>query len=264
MPVIQSQADPSKACPINVETEGRSDAPVLMMCNSLGTDLHMWDPQAGSFAKEFRLVRYDRRGHGKSGVPTGPYTMEMLGRDALAVMDALGLKKVSWCGLSMGGMVGQWLGANAPERIDRLILSNTHSYYPDKAMWDDRIRMAREKGVAGMVEPTMERWFTKEFRERAPDRIAVMRDMFLKTQLEGFIGCCYAVRNMDLRDTHARIMAPTLVIVGAKDPATPPAAGEAIQKSIKGAKLATLDAAHISNFEQPQVYIDTVLRFLKA
>src|ERR1700726_1835808 len=202
MPVIQSQG-----CPINVETEGAANAPVLMLCNSLGTDLHMWDAQAGAFAKDFRLVRYDRRGHGKSGVPKGPYTMEMLGRDALAVMDALGLKKVNWCGLSMGGMVG----------------------------------------------PTMERWFTKEFRERAPDRIAVMRDMFLKTQLDGFLGCCHSVRNMDLRDTHARITAPTLVIVGSRDPATPPAAGEAIQKAIKGARLASLDAAHISNFEQPQV-----------
>jgi 3-oxoadipate enol-lactonase len=115
-----------------------------------------------------------------------------------------------------------------------------------------------------MVDATMERWFTKEFRERAPDRIAVMREMFLKTQLEGFIGCCHAVRNMDLRDTHARITAPTLVIVGTKDPATPPAAGKEIQSRVKDAKLAELEAAHISNFEQPQGYVDTVLGFLKG
>jgi 3-oxoadipate enol-lactonase len=259
MPVIQSDG-----CPINVEVEGPENAPVLMLCNSLGTDLHMWDPQAPSFAKDFRLVRYDRRGHGKSGAPKGPYAMDMLGRDALAVMDSVGAKTVNWCGLSMGGMVGQWLGANAPERIDRLILSNTHSYYPDKAMWDDRIRMAQEKGIAGMVEPTLERWFTKEFRERAPERIAVMREMFLKTPLEGFLGCCHAVRNMDMRDAHARITAPTLVIIGLKDPATPPEAGKYIQEHIRGAKLAGLDAAHISNFEQPQAYVDTVLGFLKT
>jgi 3-oxoadipate enol-lactonase len=259
MPVIQSEG-----CPIHVEVEGPANAPALMLCNSLGTDLHMWDAQAPAFAKDFRLVRYDRRGHGKSGAPKGPYTMEMLGRDALAVMDGLGLKTVSWCGLSMGGMVGQWLGANAPERIERLILSNTHSYYPDKGMWDDRIKFAREKGLAAAVEPTLERWFTKEFRERAPERIAVMREMFLKTPLEGFLGCCYAVRNMDLREAHARITAPTLVIVGIKDPATPPEAGKYIQQHIKGAKLAELDAAHISNFEQPQAYIETVLGFLRA
>src|SRR4030081_3029694 len=133
MPGIQSPG-----CPINVETEGATNAPVLMLCNSLGTDLHMWDAQATAFAKDFRLVRYDRRGHGKSGAPKGPYTMEVLGRDALAVMDGLGLKTVNWCGLSMGGMVGQWLGANAPERIGKLILSNTQSYYSDKAMWEAR------------------------------------------------------------------------------------------------------------------------------
>src|SRR6202171_5008411 len=120
MPVIQSQG-----CAIHVETEGRANAPALMLCNSLGTDRHMWDAQAPDFAKDFRLVRYDRRGHGKSGVPKGPYTMEMLGRDALAVMDGLGIKKINWCGLSMGGMVGQWLGANAPARIERLVLTNT-------------------------------------------------------------------------------------------------------------------------------------------
>lgn len=264
MPVIQSNADPKGPCPIHVEVEGPANAPVLMMCNSLGTDLHMWDLQAPTFVKHFRLVRYDRRGHGRSGVPPGPYSMEMLGRDALAVMDGLGLKTVNWCGLSMGGMVGQWLGANAPERIDRLILSNTHSYYPDKAMWEDRIRNAREKGLAAAVEGTMERWFSKEFRERAPDSIARMRKMFLNTQAEGFLGCCAAIRDMDLRDTHARITAPTLVIVGRKDPATPPAAGEEIRNRIKGAKLAPLDAAHISNIEQPQAYIDTVIGFLKS
>jgi len=264
MPVIQSNADPKQACPINVEVAGPADAPVLMMSNSLGTDLHMWDPQAAAFAKEFRLVRYDRRGHGKSGVPKGPYSMEMLGRDALAVMDGLGLKKVSWCGLSMGGMVGQWLGANAPERIDRLILSNTHSFYADKGMWADRMNGVRDKGLAGAVDGTMERWFTQEFRGRAPDKIAWMREMFLKTPPEGYLGCCAAIRDMDLRPTHERIKAPTLVIVGLKDPATPPAAGEEIQKRVKGAKLAGIDAAHISNLEQPQVYIDTVLGFLKS
>lgn len=258
MPMIQSGG-----CAINVEVEGPADAPALMMCNSLGTNLHMWDPQAPAFAKEFRLVRYDRRGHGKSDVPGGPYTMEQLGRDALAVMDSLGLKRVNWCGLSMGGMVGQWLGGNAPERIDRLILSNTHSYYPDKAVWEDRMRTVREKGMAATADTTIERWFTKEFRERAPAPVARQRAMLLATQPDGYLGCCAAIRDMDLRDTHARIKAPTLVIVGAKDPATPPEAGQEIQKRIKGAKLATLDAAHISNVEQPKAYADTVIGFLK-
>jgi len=259
MPVIDANG-----CPINVVVEGPEGAPFLMLCNSLGTDHRMWDLQVKPFTKHFRLVRYDRRGHGRSGVTPGPYSMAQLGRDALAIMDALGIKRTNWCGLSMGSMVGQWLGANAPERIERLILSNTHSYYADKTMWDDRIKFAREKGLAAAVEPTMERWFSKEFRERAPDAIDRMRKMFLATQVEGFLGCCAAIRNMDLRDTHARIAAPTLVIVGLKDPATPPAAGEEIKSRIKGAKLASIDAAHISNVEQPQAYTDTILGFLKS
>ena len=128
MPMIDADG-----CPIYVEVEGREGAPVLMLSNSLGTNLHMWDDQAGEWAKHFRLVRYDRRGHGKSGSPPGPYSMERFGKDVLAVLDALKIKKINWCGLSMGGMVGQWLGANAPDRVEKLILSNTNFYYADKA-----------------------------------------------------------------------------------------------------------------------------------
>ena len=127
MPTIQSNG-----CPIHVEVEGPENKPVLMLSNSLGTDLHMWDPQVAALTQHFRLVRYDRRGHGRSGVPKGPYTMEMLGRDVLAVLDALKIEKINWCGLSMGGMVGMWLGANAPQRVNRLILSNTSAWFADK------------------------------------------------------------------------------------------------------------------------------------
>jgi 3-oxoadipate enol-lactonase len=258
MPVIQSDG-----CAINVQVEGPEGAPVLMLSNSLGTNMSMWEPQAPAFAQHFRLVRFDRRGHGKSGVPKGPYTMEMLGRDAVAVMDGLGLKTVSWCGLSMGGMEGQWLGANAANRIDKLILSNTSSYYPDKTAWDDRIKIVREKGLGALVGPNMERWFTKEFRERAPDKLEWMSKMFLATDAEGFLGCGMAVRDMDHRALLPKIKAPTLVIIGRHDPATTPEAGEYIRSNIPGATVAMLDAAHISNVEQPQAYTDTVLGFLK-
>jgi len=250
-------------CPIYVEVEGREGAPVLMLSNSLGTNLHMWDEQAGEWAKHFCLVRYDRRGHGKSGVPKGPYSMERFGRDVLAVMDALKIKKINWCGLSMGGMVGQWLGANAPDRVDKLVLSNTNFYYADKAPWADRIKFVQEKGLAQLVDPNMERWFTKEFRARAPQTMARMKEMFLATNPTGYIGCCEAIRDMDFRATNGRISAPTLVIVGKQDPATPPSAGEAIAQQIKGAKLAALAAAHISNMEQPKLYTETVLNFLQ-
>ncbi|MGA2892620.1 MAG: 3-oxoadipate enol-lactonase [Xanthobacteraceae bacterium] len=249
-------------CVIHVEIEGPENAPVLMLSNSLATDLHMWDGQVAPFTRHFRLVRYDRRGHGKSSVPKGPYTMERLGRDVLAVLDGLGISKINWCGLSMGGMVGQWLGANAGNRIDKLILSNTACYYPDKTVWDARFKLVREKGLAGIVDANMERWFTKEFRERAPQAIATMREMFLSTKLEGFIACGEAVRDMDHRPLLAKITAPTLVIAGRHDPATPLEGNEFIRAHIPGAEIAVLEAAHIANVEQPDAYTDTVLGFL--
>ncbi len=259
MPMIDADG-----CPINVEVAGREGAPALILSNSLGTNLHMWDDQVAEWAKHFRLVRYDRRGHGKSGAPKGPYSMERFGRDVLAVADALKIKKFHWCGLSMGGMVGQWLGANAPDRVEKLILSNTNFYYADKAPWADRIKLVQEKGLGDLVDPNMERWFTKEFRARAPQAIARMKTIFLTTNPVGYVASCEAIRDMDFRASNSRIAAPTLVIVGKQDPATPPSAGEAIVTQIKGAKLAALDAAHISNIEQPKIYTETVLNFLRG
>jgi len=148
-----------------------------MLSNSLGTDLHMWDDQVAPFTRHFRLVRYDRRGHGRSGAPKGPYSMERFGRDVLAILDAVGVARINWCGLSMGGMVGQWLGAQAANRIDKLILSNTTCFFADKSMWDDRLKVVREKGLAGMVDANMERWFTKDFRARAAKGRAHSRDV---------------------------------------------------------------------------------------
>jgi 3-oxoadipate enol-lactonase len=249
-------------CTIHAEIEGRDGAPVLMLSNSLGTTLHMWDDQIGPFTKHFRLLRYDRRGHGKSSVPKGPYTMERLGRDVLAVLDGLGIAKVNWCGLSMGGMVGQWLGANAPNRVEKLVLSNTSSYFADKNGWNDRLKLVAEKGVPAFAPANMERWFTKGFRERAPQVVAGVQAMFAATALDGYLGCGAAVRDMDHRALLPKITAPTLVIIGKHDPATVPEAGEYIQQHIPGAKLAIVDAAHLANVEQPQAYADTVLGFL--
>lgn len=257
MPTIDADG-----CPIHVEVEGRSDAPVLMLCNSLGTDLHMWDDQVKPFTERFRLVRYDRRGHGKSGAPKGPYSMERLGRDVLAVLDGLKIAKTNWCGLSMGGMVGMWLGANAPGRMERIILSNTSAYMADKSVWEGRIKTVREQGLKSIVGPTMERWFTKEFRERAPQTIARMSEMFLTTPAEGYIGCGEAIRDMDHREIIRTITAPTMIIAGRHDPATTVEAAEFIRGRIPGATLAVLDAAHIANVERPQDYAGTVLGFL--
>ena len=257
MPHIQADG-----CTIHVEVEGPEESPVLMLSNPLGTNLHMWDEQVAPFTHHFRLVRYDRRGHGKSDAPKGPYSMERLGRDVLAILDGLGIARTNWCGLSMGGMVGMWLGANAPDRIDRLILSNTSAYFADKALWDGRLKLVREKGLSGIVDANMERWFTKDFRERSPQTIARIREMFLATKPEGYIACGEGIRDMDHRPLLAKIKAPTLVIAGKHDPATTLEAGEFIAQHVPGAKLAVLEAAHIANMEQPQAYAETVLGFL--
>jgi len=257
MPVIESDG-----CPIHVQVEGPESAPVLILSNSLGTTLHMWDGQAGPFTRHFRLVRFDRRGHGKSGLPKGPYSMDMLGRDVLAIMDALGIQKANWCGLSMGGMEGMWLGANAPERIERMVLSNTSSYFADKKGWNDRLALVREKGVPAFAAPNMERWFTKGFRERDPQAVAAIMKTFSATPLEGYIACGEAVRDMDHRDLLPRVKVPTLVIIGRHDPATTPDAGEYIRTHIPGAEHFMIDAAHISNVEQPHQFNEAVLGFL--
>jgi 3-oxoadipate enol-lactonase len=249
---------------IHVEVEGPEGAPVLMLSNSLGTNLHMWDDQIPAFARHFRLVRFDRRGHGGSAVPKGPYSIERLGRDALAVIDGLGIAKVNWCGLSMGGMEGMWLGANAASRIDKLILSNTASYFPDRTMWDGRIKIARDKGLAALVDATIERWFTAEFRQRSPQAVARIREMFLSTDVEGYVGCGGAIRDMDNRSLLAKVSVPTLVIAGRHDMGTTLEAGQFVAEHIPGAELAVLETAHIANVEQPQAYTDTVLKFLLA
>jgi 3-oxoadipate enol-lactonase len=259
MPVINADG-----CPIHVEVEGPETAPVLMLSNSLGTTLHMWDGQVAPFTQHFRLVRYDRRGHGKSGVPKGPYTMERLGRDVLAVLDGLGIKTISWCGLSMGGMVGQWLGANAPDRIKRMVITNTSSYFPDKNGWNERLKLVQEKGVAAFAAPNMARWFTKGFIERAPQKVAPIQEMFAATPLEGYLACGAAVRDMDQRALLPAIKAPTLVIAGKHDGATPPEANEYIANHIPGAKFGLLDAAHLSNVEQQDAYTEKALEFLLA
>jgi 3-oxoadipate enol-lactonase len=249
-------------CIIHVEVEGPQNAPVLMLSNSLGTNLHMWDDRVASWTRHFRLVRYDRRGHGQSSVPKGPYTMERLGRDVLAVMDALDVAKINWCGLSMGGMVGQWLGAQAPGRVDKLVLSNTSSFFPDKSIWEGRLKTVRDKGLAAIVDANMERWFTEDFRERSPQAIAKMREMFLATKADGYIGCGEAIRDMDHRPLLPKISAPTLVIAGKHDPATTVEANEFICEHIPNADIAVLDTAHIANVERPKLYAETVLDFL--
>ena len=257
MPMIDADG-----CLLNVSVEGRDGGPTLMLSNSLGTALQMWEPQMAALTKLFRVVRYDRRGHGKSGVPPGPYAMERFGKDVIAILDDLNIEKVHWCGLSMGGMVGQWLGANAPQRIDRLILANTSCYYPDPTNWNNRIKAVTAGGIASVADAVIAGWLTADFRERSPQIAQRMKDMLIASPMQGYIACCEALRTLDQRELLPRIKASTLVIAGRKDMATPVEVGEYIRAHIPGASMTLLDAAHISNVEQPHEFTEAVVGFL--
>jgi len=249
-------------CPIHVEIEGPDKAPVLVFSNSLGTNLHMWDEQAKHLSKKFRVVRYDQRGHGKSGARKTPYTLERLGKDVIAILDGLKIERAHFCGLSMGGFTGMWLGRLAPKRLDKLILSNTAAKIGDPVIWNGRIQTVLGKGMGAVVEGVLERWFTKTFREKAAPTVAGIRAMLLATSPHGYAGCCAAIRDMDQRWDIGAIGLPTLIIVFAHDPATTVKDAELIASRIAGSKLMKLDAAHLSNIEQSQQYTGTIEKFL--
>jgi len=259
MPVVQLRGEP-----FAIRIDGADDAPALLLSNSLSSDLSMWDDQVPQWSRRYRVVRYDSRGHGRSTAPPGPYTMGQLAADAVALLDCLGIARAHFCGLSMGGMVGMWLLTHAPDRIDRAVLANTSAHMGPPDLWNGRIALAREGGMEATVEPTVKRWFPEAFHTRAPATIERMREMIRRTPLAGYIGCCEAIRDMDQRESIRAIRNPTLVIIGANDPATTPEAGRAIHAAIPGAALAVLDAAHISNVEQPEAFAETVEAFLGA
>jgi 3-oxoadipate enol-lactonase len=248
---------------LHYRIDGDPKAPPLVMSNSLGTALAMWDWQMPELEKRFRVIRYDQRGHGGSTATPGFYTMEGLGRDVLALLDALGIESTHYCGLSMGGMTGMWLGAKAPKRFKRMVLANTSARMAQD-IWKSRIEAALGPGMPSIVQSVVERWFTPEFRAKDPKAVDKVRAMILATPGPGYAGCCGAIRDMDHRGILREIPVPTLVIVGARDPATPPADGQLVHEGIRGSKLVTLDAAHLSNIEQSAQFSRTLIDFLAA
>ena len=247
---------------LHYTVDGALGAPPLILSNSLSSDLTMWDRQVEQWSRRFRIIRYDQRGHGGSSAPEGEYSMAMLGKDVLALMDHLAIERADWCGISMGGMTGMWLALNAPSRLDRLVLANTSPYMPPAELWDGRIATAKAGGMEALATPTVERWFPPEFRARNPETVERTRQMVLATPVNGYAGCCAAIRDMNLRDEIAGIAHETLVIVGERDLSTPPAEGEFIQRSIAGSRLVRLDAGHVSNIERPDDFASAVDRFL--
>lgn len=248
----------------HVVIDGPEDAPPLLISNSLTCDLSMWEAQVAALSGRFRLIRYDGRGQGRSVTTPGPYTIEQLGRDALSILDALRLDQVRFCGLSMGGMVGMWLLTHAPHRIGRAVLANTAAYMGPASLWEGRIALARQGGMAAVAGPTLARWFPAGFHASAPATIAAMRPAILATPVEGYVACCEAIRDMDQREAIRSVTTPVLIIVGANDPATTPADGRLIHDSIPGSRLVTLPAGHISAVETPDGFNREVAAFLTA
>ncbi len=248
--------------PIHYRVEGPAGAPVVVLSHSLGTTLGMWDPQMPALTERFRVLRYDSRGHGESAVTPGPYTVEGLGRHVIALLDGLGNRRAHFCGLSMGGMVGMWLGAHAPQRVEKLVLCNTAGRIGPPEIWNTRIENVRKNGMNPIATPVLGRWFTPAFHERMPGTIEGMRRMLIETPVEGYVACCAAIRDADLRETLPRILARTLVIAGTGDAATPPADGRFLAEKIQGARYVELAAAHLSNIEAPERFTAELMAFL--
>jgi 3-oxoadipate enol-lactonase len=249
---------------LHYRVDGIHDGPVLVLSNSLGTDLSMWDRQVAAMARDFQIIRYDSRGHGASLVTPGPYTIEMLARDVLNLLDHLEIAQAHFCGLSMGGMAGIWLAAHEPNRIGRLILANTAAVLGPREAWDARMEAVRAGGLATIANTVMERWFTPVFREEFPGDVEGARRTLLATPAEGYIACCSAIRDMDQRAVLTSIRARTLVIAGQHDPATPPELCKHLADSIPGARLTQLSAAHLSNIEAADSFNASVLDFLSS
>jgi 3-oxoadipate enol-lactonase len=257
---------PFIACDDGVELhyrlDGPDNAPVLVLSNSLGTDLGMWEPQMSVLAEHYRVLRYDTRGHGQSGLPPKPYQVDRLGRDVLTLMDGLGIDRAMFCGLSMGGMTGMWLGIHALQRFSRLVLCNTAARIGTPEVWNARIATVREGGMAAILNGVIQRWFTEDFVKLHPASVKLISDMLLATAPEGYCAACAAVRDMDQREAIAAIRLPVLVIAGAHDLATPAQDGRFVADVIPGARYAELPAAHLSNVERVEEFTRLLTGFL--
>jgi 3-oxoadipate enol-lactonase len=249
---------------LHYEVTGLEGAPVVMLSNSLGTTLSMWDQQTPELAHKFRVLRYDTRGHGQSDAPPGPYTVEMLGQDVVALLDFLRIETVHFCGISIGGQTGIWLGVNAPERLKSLTLCNTAAKIGTLEAWNKRIDTVRQNGMKPIATGVVERWFTPDFRAKNAAQVSRIQQMLEAANPEGYVGCCAAVRDFDYRDKLAAITSRTLVITGREDHAAPSADGRWMADQIRAARHVELEAAHISNIEAYRAFTDAVLQFLAA
>lgn len=254
----------SNRAQIHYALEGQPAKPVLILSNSLGADFSMWDPQIPEFLQSFRVLRSDTRGHGKSSITPGPYTIEQLAKDALALADSLQFERFRFCGLSMGGQIGMWLAANAPQRLNKLILCSTAAKIGTPEMWNARIATVLKEGMKNVAAAAIERWFTPAFRAKNPSAIAHIQRVLETTSPEGYAACSAAVRDFDFREQLNKIRTPTLVISGTHDAATTPADGQFLANHIAGARYVELNGAHLSNIEDAAPFTQAVCTFLNS
>ena len=239
---------------LRYRVDGAAHAPALLLSNSLGTTLELWDAQVEDWSRDYRVIRYDTRGHGRSSVPKGDYTIDDLGRDALAVLDAAGAQTAHVCGISLGGLTAMWLGVNAPDRVNALIIANTAAKVGTAERWTERVAKLRNEGMTAIADLNMANWFTEGFRREHPEVVRRFHAMVSACPPDGYAGCCAALRDADLREAIKGIRARALVVGGEQDPSTPLAGSEEIQRSIAGARLITFPCAHLSNVERAEEF----------
>jgi 3-oxoadipate enol-lactonase/4-carboxymuconolactone decarboxylase len=244
--------------------EGNPERPVLVFSHSIGCDHGMWAEQAQALLPYFRILRFDTRGHGASDVPAGEYSVEQLATDALALLDSLSIGKFAWCGLSMGGAIGQWIAIHAPERLTQLVLANTTSQFVPRSNWETRIRAVQEGGIASILDLATKRFFSAETIARKDPAVESIREVLLKTNPAGYLGCCAALRDFNSTSQLREVRVPTLIIVGERDVSTPWSGhGEILAREIAGARALHLPAAHLSNLEQSRTFTCALLEFLQ-
>lgn len=251
---------------MNYELSGKKGSPVIVLSHSLASSLVMWNPQMDALNPHFQVLRYDIRGHGKSDVTPGSYTLELLAEDVIGLLDALDIDRVHFVGLSIGGMIGQSLALNHLHRLRSLALCDSASVIPQEAqpIWQERINKALSKGMEAQVDETMERWFTPSFFKQSSPMLEIIRKQILTTPVLGYIGCAEAIRKLNYLDQLSKIKIPTLIMVGEDDPGTPVSASEAMHKRLSNSNLVILPSArHLSNIEQAEAFNATLLKFLK-
>jgi 3-oxoadipate enol-lactonase len=242
-------------------TDGDPHKPAIIFSNSLGTDHSMWDGQLENLKRDFYLIRYDTRGHGLSSAPKGPYSVAQLASDALGLLDYLSIEKAFFCGISMGGLIGQYLAIHAPQRIEALVISNTAPKIGAESAWLDRASLVRKEGMSTIAESAPSRWFTPEFYGSNRSGVNGLLINLKNTNPEGYASCCEALAKEDLRDGISKINIPVLIIAGDKDPVTTVEDAKAMQSQIKGSQITSLGASHISNIEAEAAFNQAIKQF---